>query len=196
MNKKGFKWKTLQNDPRSGVRFQVMEMKRPADLPAPSKTSVTDHPLLLRGAQLYMLSAEESYIDESFERVNSGDGAESTGKKASKLASVEIPSCFFASMRHIKAEKRVPALSKLNTSNMLAAFLDLFSDDHPLPGIRTNFSTSAEESLKDAREAEVDLAVPKDYEESANGEFCAAALQLGFRIPPHEFREISGYKYL
>lgn len=197
MNKKGFKWKTLQNDPRSGVRFQIMEMKRPSDLPRTSKIQGADHPLLVSGVHLYMLSAEDSYIDESFERVNSGDGVESAGKTGSKLARVEIPSCFFASLRHIQAEKRVAQLSKLNASNALTAQLDLFPEDHVLPGVRTKFSAAtADDALTDARSNQTEIKVPKDYSQASNAEFCAAALQLGFRIPPYEFLAIDGYKYV
>lgn len=66
MEKKGFKWKTLQNDPQSGVRFQVMSMNRPADIPKTGSVQSAE-PLVFKGAHLYLLSSDESYVDESFE---------------------------------------------------------------------------------------------------------------------------------
>ena len=38
MGKKGFKWKTLQNDTATGMRFQIMHLNRPADKPNNNKT--------------------------------------------------------------------------------------------------------------------------------------------------------------
>jgi hypothetical protein len=32
MNRKGFKWKTLINDPETGSRYQIMQMNKPKDL--------------------------------------------------------------------------------------------------------------------------------------------------------------------
>ena len=42
MNRKGFKWKTLQNE-ANGTRFQVMQMNRPAD--QPKSMAVRDEPV-------------------------------------------------------------------------------------------------------------------------------------------------------
>lgn len=105
MNKKGFKWKTLQNDPASGVRFQIMQMNRPADIPRSSNIQ-SGEPLVLKGVHLYLLSSEESYIDESFEQLYS-DANDSMAKTGNKLPLVEIPLCFYAGLRHIQAEKQV-----------------------------------------------------------------------------------------
>lgn len=32
MDRKGFKWKTVINEPESGTRYQVMQMNKPKDL--------------------------------------------------------------------------------------------------------------------------------------------------------------------
>ena len=38
MNKKGFKWKTVINDPETGQRYQIMQMNKPKDLVVDTET--------------------------------------------------------------------------------------------------------------------------------------------------------------
>jgi hypothetical protein len=37
MEKKGFKWKTMLNDPATGKRYQIMQMNKPKDLEIDTK---------------------------------------------------------------------------------------------------------------------------------------------------------------
>ena len=68
-------------------------------------------------------------------------------------------------------------MSKLNSSNILTAQLDLFQEEHVLPGVSTKFSVvSADDALTEARSNQVQMTVPRDYSQAANAEFCAAAL--------------------
>lgn len=75
-------------------------------------------PIILKGAHLYMLSSDESYIDESFEQPGS-DPNNSMAAKA--LLRAEVPVCFFASLQHIVADKVIKDIGKLNQGNALVA---------------------------------------------------------------------------
>ena len=78
MNKKGFKWKTLLNDPSTNVRYQIMQMMRPIDYKFDLSTMVINkrEPLFVKAAQLYQMGKEESYFDDSFEKPTSSKNGE------------------------------------------------------------------------------------------------------------------------
>ena len=78
MNKKGFKWKTLLNDPSTNVRYQIMQMMRPIDYKFDLSTMVINkrEPLFVKAAQLYQMGKEESYFDDSFEKPTSSKTGE------------------------------------------------------------------------------------------------------------------------
>lgn len=87
-------------------------------------------------------------------------------------------------------------MQKLNPSNVLTAQLDLFPEEHVLPGVRTKTAATASEALTDAKNEGVEVNIPKDYSSATGAEFCASALSISFRIPPYEFTNINGYNYL
>lgn len=135
MNRKGFKWKAVQNDVTAGIRFQIMQMMRPADVPK-KQLSLSDEPLSILASHLYILNQEESYIDESFDNPSSSLTSKRTVPDA--LCQFEFPSCFYASLRLLKLQKQIDSLYKLNPSNLLASQIDNFNEE--TPGI---FSTRA-----------------------------------------------------
>jgi hypothetical protein len=55
-NKKGYKWKTLLNDPATGRRHQVMEMPRPKDMPPPEHQK---EPLAMKGGLILRVHDEK-----------------------------------------------------------------------------------------------------------------------------------------
>lgn len=117
-------------------------------------------------------------------------------KTGNKLPRVEMLFCFFAGLRHILAEKRVTQIQKLNSSNVLAAQLDVFPEELVLQGVRTQSAARAFEAVTTARSEGIKIEIPTDYSSAAGAEFCASALSLGLRIPPYEFQNIDGYNYL
>ena len=91
------------------------------------------------------------------------DANDSMGKTGNNLPRVEMPLCFYAGLRHIQAEKRVAQIQKLNPDNVLAAQLDLLSEDHALPFVKTKSAAGAPEALKDAQDEGIIMNIPKDY---------------------------------
>ena len=69
MNRKGFKWKTLINDPDTGKRFQIMQLNKPADLTVDSEAVVKarkmkhkQQPLSIKAGMIFRLF-KEAYRD-------------------------------------------------------------------------------------------------------------------------------------
>ena len=54
MEKKGFKWKTMLNDPVTGKRFQIMQMNKPMGVVVDTKNdrrlTVKQEPITLKAA--------------------------------------------------------------------------------------------------------------------------------------------------
>lgn len=159
MNKKGFKWKTLQNE-ASGIRFQIMQMNRPAEI---AKVVVQrDEPVRATGTQLYILSQEESYLDESFDQPTTSEASKTLGNNG--LSRVEIPFCFYASLRHIQEKKDLTDLLKLNPSNILAAQIDNFTEEVGLNFVRTAFSQKYKDALEESKKPEgIEISVPLEH---------------------------------
>ena len=59
MQKKGFKWKTMLNDPATGKRYQIMQMNKPKDLLVITtndrKLTIKQEPITLKAAQVFRL---------------------------------------------------------------------------------------------------------------------------------------------
>ena len=59
MEKKGFKWKTMLNDPATGKRYQIMQMNKPKDLEIDTKNdrrlTVKQEPITLKAALVLRL---------------------------------------------------------------------------------------------------------------------------------------------
>ena len=77
-----------------------------------------DEPLRVLGTQLYLLSQEESYMDESFEQASNSQLSKRLVQNT--LSQVEMPFCFYAALRLLKEKKELTNLLKLNPTNMLA----------------------------------------------------------------------------
>ena len=67
MNRKGFKWKTLINDPDTGKRFQIMQLNKPADLAVDAdsvakarKMKPKQQPLSIKAGMILRVSKEAS----------------------------------------------------------------------------------------------------------------------------------------
>ena len=97
MNKKGFKWKTLINDPETAQRYQIMQMSKPADLEvkegeyvAKRKIKVRQEPVTLKGG-IIMRLFRDVYKDIT-ERQN-------------KNQKIEIPYCMISALQKLKQEK-------------------------------------------------------------------------------------------
>lgn len=88
MNRRGFKWKTLINDPSTGKRYQIMQIVRPADLK--DDQGPPPEPLILKAAQLYDIGSDQS--NESQTR---------------SLDEPDVPYCFFAALKKIKEDKQI-----------------------------------------------------------------------------------------
>ena len=65
MNRKGFKWKTLINDPDTGKRFQIMQLNKPADLYVDPESVVKgrqmkhkQQPLTIKAGMIFRLFKE------------------------------------------------------------------------------------------------------------------------------------------
>ena len=94
MNKKGFKWKTLINDPETAQRYQIMQMNKPTDLHinegeyvAKRKIKVRQEPITLKGAIILRLF-RDVYKDIT-ERQN-------------RDRKIEIPYCMISALQKLK----------------------------------------------------------------------------------------------
>ena len=75
-----------------------MHMARPLDHEFDLEMMNKREPLFAKVAQLYQMGKEESYFDDSFEKLNSSETR--FGRLDSKI---EVPYCFYAALLEMKA---------------------------------------------------------------------------------------------
>ena len=123
MNRRGFKWKTLINDIKTGSRYQIMQMARPVDFQ--NSSSVISEPLSLKAAQLYSFGKEL---------------VEKQSNKSQNGPAVDIPYCFFSALQQIKRERKIDKFSKLNPDNVITAQMDILPPLFMFDGVKNRAS--------------------------------------------------------
>lgn len=131
MQKKGFKWKSVKNDPDTGKRFQIMQMMRPVGLALDAgkqqerKIVAKREPIMIKAGVILRLF-KDVYTDNT-------ERSGSTNK-------IEVPYCLMSALLKLKNDKQISNLESDNATHPLVSAVDAIPREIQLLGVRAQIS--------------------------------------------------------
>lgn len=182
MEKKGFKWKTMLNDPATGKRYQIMQMNKPKDLVVEPKNdrklTLKQEPITLKAAVVLRLY-KDVYSDKT-DRTNDNN-------------KIELPYCMMSALQQLKSDKQISNLESMNPQHAITACVDKLPSDVQLQGVRAKVANDKEQAFADAKSQNIDVDDPL---KSNVSEYVCSVLSSVNRLPPFDFHVFNGYSFL